>query len=459
MSEHSRRPHGDSPRVTTPFAPDFRDTAGRTAANPLELTGASPRVDLEAVGLLLAQPALTGEFYPRSLWHGVERVPMRPVVPVAHPGGLGAAFAQSVREVTEGAETIGVSLSGGLDSLATLVNVCAVADGRRVVAFTIDITDDRGNGCVPVVKGLLRDLGLTGVELVVIDPRRDGAVPGWSPVGPRLDALPELNAAVARRAAERGVDVLLSGLGSDELLGVPRYATGAIAARHGVRAAMRYAADVGLSGPNLLGEAGAAFARLLPARVRAHGYWAANWPEWCDPVASAVLAEPYRSDATAWGRSWVAERIGDHAAAGRSWLEADARDAFDPYEVLPPSGDVLEASPFLTETFLSAALAVPLADRYRADLPTGYLRAKSLILPLLPPDALPVLPKRKQYFSTALGEQAAAALDARGPLLSADVGLIERAALARETDAAVLLVVYAVEQWLRGAAERGAVIG
>ncbi|MET7718475.1 asparagine synthase-related protein [Streptomyces sp. NPDC005407] len=435
----------------------FGDGAGRSAVDPLVLLGPAPGVDLDAVALLLAPPALTGEFYPLSMWHGVDRLPMRPVVPVPHPGGLRAAFTESVREVAEHAETIGVSVSGGLDSLMTLVHAHAVADGRRVIAFTADMTDDEGRSCVPVVARLLRDLGLSDIELEVIDPEHHWAEPRWSPYGPRLDARPDLNAAMAQRAATRQVDVLLSGDGSDELLGVPRYATTAIAHRHGLRAARRYAADVARSGPGLLGETLAAFARYAPARMRAAGYWAANWPEWTSITAPALLAEPYRSHATAWGRTWVAERIADHAQRGRTWADADMHDAFYPHETIPAAGPVPEASPFLTDRFVAAAFAVPLADRYRADLPTGYWRCKSLVLSLLPPGMLRHLPRHKQYFSAALGEQART-LDPSAPLLSVECGLIDRAALRGETDPAALLALSAVEQWLLGAIERGAVI-
>ncbi|MGP4001576.1 asparagine synthase-related protein [Streptomyces sp. 8N706] len=409
------------------------------------------------MALLLAPPALTGEFFPLSLWRGVDRLPLRPVVPAPHPGGLRAAFAESVREVTENAETIGVSVSGGLDSLMTLVHAHAVADGRRVIAFTADMTDDRGRSCVPVVTGLLRDLDLTTVDLEVIDPKRHHAEPRWSPLGPRLDSRPDLNAAMAERAAARGADVLLSGDGSDELLGVPRYATTAIARRHSLRAARRYAQDVARSGPGLFGEALAVLTRYAPARLRSAAYWAANWPEWTSITAPALLAEPYRSAATAWGRRWVADRIADHAHGSRSWAEADAYEAFYPHETIPAAGGVPEASPFLTDRFVSAAFAVPLADRYRADLPTGYWRCKSLVLSLLPPEMLRHLPRHKQYFSAALGEQART-LDPSAPLLSVESGLVCRAALRRETDPAALLALSAVEQWLLGAAERGAVI-
>lgn len=438
--------------MNSPLVGAFRGGDGRTAACPLAVSGPAPGVDLDAVGLLLAPPALTGEFCPVSLWRGVERLPVRPVSPAAHPGGLRAAFMASVRELTDGVETIGVAVSGGLDSLATLVHACRVADGRRVLAFTIEMTDDEGRSSTQVVRSLLRDLSLDHVRLEVITDRDRTAAP-WSAVGPRRDALPELNAAVARRAAELGAGVLLSGDGADELLGVPRYATGAVARRHGVRAAARYAADVARSGPGLSGEAVAAGAHLLRPERRAGVYWAVNWPEWAAPVATPVLAEPYRARATAWARAWVADRIAEHAQSGRSWAEADAHDAFYPHDLLPAAGDVREASPYLTETFLSAALAVPLADRYGPRLPTAYWRCKAQVLNLMPRRALRVLPRRKQYYTRTL--RRAAATGTRSPLLAAEAGLIDPGPLAAEHDPSVLLAVAAVEQWLQGAVERG----
>ncbi|OIV35436.1 hypothetical protein BIV57_21580 [Mangrovactinospora gilvigrisea] len=371
---------------------------------------------------------------------------------------MAGAFLDSVRELTEDARAIGVQLSGGLDSLATLVYVHRVANGRPVYAFTVDLTDDQGKGAVPVVRRLLRDFGLTGVELVVIDPKGERGVPRWSAAGPRLDALPDLNAVVAREAAARGVDILLSGSGADELLGVPRYGTGAVARRQGGRAAWRYAADASRSGAGLMGEGMAAAARLLPSSARARLYWAMNWPEWCGAEATPVLAEPYRAMAAEWSRAWVWEQINDHAANGRGWFAADAYDAFFPHELIPAAGEVREDSPFLTPGFISAAFAVPLADRYGAALPTPYLRAKALVVGLFPEGTAGLLPQHKQYFSAALEGQAAR-FDAASDLVTADVGLIDREALGRESDVSVLLAVASLEAWMRGAVERGAVIG
>lgn len=132
-----------------------------------------------------------------------------------------------------------MKVSGGLDSLAALAHVVRAASGRRVIAFTTDLTCDAGISTAAVVRRLLIDLDLNA-ELVVIDLHRERTEPIWSSVGPRLDALPEVNAATAEIAARLGVGLLLSGDGADELLGVPRFATAHIAARRGPWAAVRY---------------------------------------------------------------------------------------------------------------------------------------------------------------------------------------------------------------------------
>jgi len=267
--------------------------------------------------------------------------------------------------------------------------------------------------------------------------------------------MPEVNAAAAEVASSLGVQVLLSGDGADETLGVPRFATAQIAARHGARAAARYAADVARSGPGLAGEAAATAARLAPRELSAQAYWALNWPAWCDPVAPAVLAEPYRRAATAWAREWVQDRLAAHAETGRSWAQADAHDAAFPHEAIPPAGAVPESSPFLHETFLAASLALPVADRYDPRLPSAYLRCKAQVVGLLPTRMHRVLPRHKQYFAAALKHQSATGRTAPACVRA---GLLDPIALAAETDPAVLLVVAALERWLAAAGNLTATI-
>lgn len=111
-----------------------------------------------------------------------------------------------------------------------------------------------------------------------------------------------------------------------------------------------------------------------------------------------------------------------------------------------------EASPFLHDTFIRAALAIPPGDRYHPGLPSAYQRCKAEVVELLPVGAIPALPTTKQYFSNAIAEQAACAPVA--PRCVAH-GLLDADALAGESDSGVLLVVNAIERWLAEAESLG----
>jgi asparagine synthase (glutamine-hydrolysing) len=132
------------------LTPLFRDGTGRISADPLALTCPTPTVDLTTLGLLLAPPALLGEFIPRALWRGVERI--RPALPMPRAGSLPYAFGAAVEDLTGDVEVIGVKVSGGLDSLAVLAHVVRAASGRRVIAFTTDMTCDAGTSTATVVR-------------------------------------------------------------------------------------------------------------------------------------------------------------------------------------------------------------------------------------------------------------------------------------------------------------------
>lgn len=418
------------------------------------VAGADPVVDLFALALLFAPPVLAGEFMPRCPWQGVHRVPT--VAPQPASGvtrkTLRTGFRSAVRAAIGDFSVIGVKVSGGLDSLAVLVHVVAVAEGRPVVALCTDLTDDTGVSSRQVVCDLLKALRLD-VELLVIDPTEHSAQPRWFAAGPRLDALPSVNAAAAELAARRGAEVLLSGDGADELFAVPRFAASKLARRCGVRAAARYVVDTAGSSPGWLGELAAPAARLLPPQGRARAYWAMNWPELCEPAAPNVLAERWRHEVTCWARSWVDQQIGGHAAACRDWSAADAHDAFWPHDALPSAGCLPEMSPYLHPDFLPIALGFPLTDRYDAALPTPYWRAKAAVVSLLPGTCQAVLPRRKQYFTAALADAVRSPIRADQ---SVAAGLLDPRALRVEHDVGTKMTVRAVEVWLDGALEAGA---
>lgn len=436
------------------WQPQFYGPSGDRTTDPLTVAGTDPVVDLFALALLFAPPVLAGEFQPLCPWRGVQRVPTAAPQPVGRVTStqLRTGFRSAVRAAIGGSSVIGVKVSGGLDSLAVLVHVVAVAEGRPVVALCTDLRDDTGMSSRQVACNLLEALGLD-VELVIVDPAEHRAQPRWFAAGPRLDALPEVNAATAELAARRGADVLLSGDGADELLAVPRFAASKLARRCGVRAAATYVVDTAGNGPGWLGELAAPAARLLPPRECARAYWAMNWPEWCDPAAPTVLAEEWREEVTCWVRSWVDQQIAGHAAADRDWAAADAHDAFWPYDPLQSAGVLPEVSPYLDPDFLPIALGLPVTDRYDTALPTRYWRAKAAVVSLLPETYQAVLPRRKQYFTGALADTVRRPFQAD---LSVAAGLLDPRALRVEHGVGTSMTVRAVEAWLAGALKAGA---
>lgn len=349
---------------------------------------------------------------------------------------------------------MGVKLSGGLDSLAVLCQVAALRPRRRLVAFCVNLVDDRGHAAAVTVRRLVaRVRQTTGAAVELVTLGVDGAAaPAWSAHGPRLDALPAVNARVNQLAEASGVELLLHGDGADELLATPRYATGPIAAAHGWRAGARYAWESRLAGPGWAGELVAAAADRMPPTQRSRWYWAASWPSCCAATVSPVLGQRYRAAALAWADDWITRQLEFHTSCGHRWAAADAADAFWPRSFTPATGRVLEASPFLTDQVVAAALAMPLTARYDPALPTTYQRIKAAVVALLPERIRPILPTRKQYFTRALTDAASATLEVP---VAARAGLLDPDAVAASRDTATRMTAAAVESWLAATVAAG----
>lgn len=434
--------------------PMFVGPDGRVVPHPLQAAGPTATVDLAGLARLFATPVLFGEFAPSSYWHGVELVWPYPQPASSGGGDLGGTFAAAVARCVRNADQVAVALSGGIDSLAVLWHVLALDPAPPVHAFTANLVDDTRVPAATVVVRQLDDLGLSKrVALHVVEPDRCMVAPGWSAYGPRMDALPAVNATIARLAAQAGANVLLSGNGADELVSVPRYAVAEVAAVHGWRAARQYLADMAGAGHGRTGEYAALAARMLPASARTRAYAAVTWPEWCVPRASPVLARKWRDDALTWARQWVIDILDGHTVARRSWAAAYARDCWWPRAYLPPSGPIIEASPFCDQDFVAAVCAKPLGERYDPVGRSPYLRVKGMVAALFPTDVRARLPATKRYYTQALARAYA------GPIAvptAAAVGLLDPAAVAATECIATKMTTAAVEAWLSGAVAAGA---
>lgn len=374
--------------------------------------------------------------------------------PTAPP--LRQVFAGAVDELCADAAVIGIALSGGVASLAVLVHVLSLRSCRRLVAFVVDLIDDDGNSAVSVVHRVLADLACGDlIQVVPVTVPADGAGPRWSPYGPRLEAMPTAAAAVAELAVNAGVDLLLTGDGADELLAVPRFATGSVLRQSGLRAAGRYAHDMARFGSGMADELLSMVSSAVPRPLRAWLYWAAAWADWSPPAVSPVLGCPYREQALAWARQWVDDTVRAHNTAGRSWASANAFDAWWPRNYRPPAGTVPEASPFLHPDVVAAALSLPVASRYDSKYGSPYLRSKAQVVKLFPPVLRSALPQHKRRFRRALETVASGTGNAP---FATGIGFLDPHAITREPDIATRLMVDAVEQWLTGAVAAGVIV-
>jgi asparagine synthase (glutamine-hydrolysing) len=430
--------------------PTFVGPGGLVVDEPLSAVSPNLRVDVDGLARLFTDPGLFGEFAPSSYWHDVNVVWATPNTTPTSPADVTAIFASAVAELCYGHETVAVNLSGGLDSLAVLWHAVRLQPRRRVVAYTADLVDDAGASASSVVRQLLTALDLVDkVEVVIVDPAQPLIEPPWTPYGPRLEALPAVNATIAAHAEAAGAGVVLSGNGADELCAVPNFGVRHVATRHGWRAGAQYVRDIRATG--LTGHLAGALSPWLPSSVRARLYWSTAWPEWCNPGISRIVGQQFRDGAIAWSRSFVDISIDEHARLRDSWAEMDAHDAWWPRAFHPPAGNLPAGSPFCDDAVINAIAGLPLADRYAPALPSPYQRVKGLVVSLFPERLRPALPRMKRYYSRALAEAVAAPI----PVPHAQtIGLIDQVELDGSTCVATRLTATAVEDWLAGAALR-----
>lgn len=413
-------------------------------------------ISAERLSLWLSWPSIVGEFSPGAPWaasvdHPSEEPWPRPSCSLSN---LRAAFRTSVEGCVEQHQTVAVSVSGGIDSLAVLVTAEELVrrQGREVVAVMAEMTDDLGVSNVSVVRDLINGLGLKCKVIVVTADERPSGEPAWDPRGPRLDALPEVNRLLAERAADVGASVLLAGNGADELLGTVRYIFTHLlrsASPSALRSFWRDSVRVDRRALSLefLGVA----SRLLPRSWRAATYFASSWPELCEARVPSVVGIEFRQHIKQWTTGWIRQMLEFHRAHS-SWAEMDAWDALYPLHPLSSPGPIPLRNPFLEEPFFGIATSLPLEKRYEPSFKHAYWRQKSHVIRLCPLEALAYLPTAKQTYGEDLTRRQLNL--ARDATLLAEYGLVDLDELKRTNDPMLVSRVNATEVWLRHALSR-----
>ena len=419
----------------------------------------SGAVSANQLALWLSWPAILGEFGPSPLLGDPAGPPstsndsdgIRPVADLRRP------FSEAVRDSMGDHEHVGVSISGGLDSFAVLIEAARIAaeDGRRVIAVMAEMTDDAGNSNVPVVRRLLATSSLRNIELHITGLADCPAgEPDWHLEGPNLDALPSVNRSLMEKARDNGATVVMGGNGADELLGTVRYMFGAFTINRDWPALRCYWSDtVGNNRQALLTESLALATRLLPRAWRSRLYFAAEWPELSALKAPEIISTRHRKRVAAWSAQWITETLATLTTRHRSWAQMAAWEAVVPLHILPGPGPIPLRHPFLTPDFVATAQQLPLTRRYDPTLPHPYWRQKAAVIALIPKATRSALPVAKQTFRNDLASRFMAIKSDAANLISC--GVIEEKAWATTSDVSLVNRVNALEAWIRGALQRG----
>jgi hypothetical protein len=416
-------------------------------------------VSANQLALWLSWPAILGEFGPSPLLGdppGPPSASSRPddTQPVAD---LRGPFREAVRDSMGEHEHIGISVSGGLDSFAVLIETARTAakDGRHVIAVIAEMTDDAGNSNVPVARHLLAASDLRNVELHIAGSEDNPTgEPDWHLEGPNLDALPSVNRSLLEKARDNGATVVMGGNGADELLGTVRYMFGAFTIHRDWPAFRSYWSDtIGKDRQALHAESLALATRLLPRTWRSRLYFATEWPELSTLKVPEIVSTRHRKHVATWSARWITETLATLTRHHRSWAQMAAWEAVFPLHILPGPGPIPLRHPFLTPDFVAAAQRLPLTRRYDPTLAHPYWRQKAAVISLIPETMRSSLPTAKQTFRNDLASRYMTSKSDAANLISC--GVVDEKAWAATTDASLVNRVNALEAWIRGAVQRG----
>lgn len=442
------------------------DDTGRTGPDPLALVDGPPRFSLAKLARNLDNPFLEAEFPPECPWLGVSRIdtPVPPHQPDSSSvDDLADAFQDAIRACIGDAEVVAVMYSGGLDSTSVLVQTAKIcqAEGRRLLAMVWNLDDQFGMPTGQLAHRQLKAMDVACELHVLPVDWRDLPEPEWTPLGMRLDYYTRLHRAMVDRAMDAGADVLLTGVGGDEVLAAWQFLTPQLIAARRWRDLRGYQIGMlkGGSPTEVIGEAGALAARRMAPERSFDLYSGIAYGSFLRPLPVSVLHPDHREHVHAAAVRWRRDRLETFVERGQSWADASLWDSIYPlaYSAHPVGTPIYEASPFLEPGFIQWALGLPLVDRFRHSDAPPYHWYKPLHFRLLPPEYTAVAPQYKQSYSHIFREYQLDMLPDDG-LKAVELGLIEPYDK-RDLDrihSRLPAAVRNVEQWIRGALASGA---
>lgn len=406
-----------------------------------------------------AAAGLRREVWPVPPWVGLRRRRVLPPLPKGtnDPAEFSDRLGHAVAMAIGDADTVGVTVSGGVDSAALLwlaARWCRAHD-RRLVVVTLDLRDDHGGSPAVAARRIVDVLGLDVDVLVVdADPHR-WPEPPWCWHGPRFDAWPRYRSGIAETAASANAKVLLHGTGADELLTAPAHLLGAVVRDRGVAAGRDYLRQC----RELRGESefdhvlSVLMGRLRGSRT-AGVYWALTWPGLAQDEGPPTLTPAGRDVAVAWAREHRQESLHACVAQRATWAQGAALHALFPRDLLTPAGGIAERFPLLDHDFARYAYHLPLVSRLGHHHVSAYLNHKHLLAQLLPGPVAAVLPpKRLRAYTSYARYWSAMPADTS---LAIEAGLVTPDWEDRCRDAFDRAIVLSVETWMRGALATGA---
>lgn len=463
---------GPVPSRTTPeesFAPApiaeplFGDSKGGRAGNPLDLLHHA-RISLKNIALSLANPVLETNVGAPCLWSGVSRLRPQFRFPdiSSDADELAVRFGQSVSRATGGAETVVVLLSGGLDSLATLVETAQQCreDGRRLVPVVFNWVDDTGVAAAPVALRQAKAISGCPPPTVLHPADGHGIDLDWSPTGPRREAHAEMWQRLYALVSNLPNPVVVTGEGGDEALAAWNFATRSLIETRRVGQLRRYLGGFIRYGTvvDTVGEAVSTVEEVLPRTLSFRLYMACSWPGVLAPAPGDVLMSRFRDEAVRAHQEWLARRFVTFCEEGQSWAKANFFDQVYPYvyDAHSVAAPVAFRSPFCDEAFLAYCAGLAPAVRFDGRSRHPYHWYKALQLRLIPAELRALAPAYKMLYAKEIDAEIRRDRP-QGTWLLEELGLLRTTDEDRLARAHPFLPLVArnLELWLRGALSRG----